>query len=520
MMLARLLRQFFLPRAPKAEAAVPALEKFGFAQRVSGFAAAAAPRTGVPDDIPRDVAENPEALESLGLMYARERRLDLARTCFERVLAQEPGRLAARNALGNVSRLQQRWAEARQHYASALELQPDSASALSNLGLCLKNEGHAAEGLVYLERSLALQPADPAILMNYAAGLLDAGRREEGEARLRDALAVDPDLAEAHVALAGLLLGRGEFGAGWKEYEWRSLTEIREEQHACSAPLWNGESLAGKTILVRAEQGLGDQIMFASCLAELAARAGTCLIECDRRLKPMFIRSFPGSRVYVQHRLYETGWTAEGITPDFQVPLGSLPYRLERDRPSFPAHSGYLLPEPARVRHWSERLAERGPGLKVGISWRGGTPQTRQAARSIALSLWLPLLRIPGASFVSLQYGDCEEEVNRVTAEGAVKVQRYPEALDDYDETAALVGALDLVISVQTTLVHLAGAVGKPAWVLAPAVAEWRYGNTGETMPWYPGVRVIRQCVADEWATVIDRVAAELSALASSGKQT
>jgi Tfp pilus assembly protein PilF len=470
----------------------------------------------MPEDIPLDVAENPEALESLGLMYARERRFDLARTCFERVLAQEPGRLAARIGLGNVSRLQQRWAEARRHYERALELQPDSASALSNLGVCLKNEGHAAQGLAHLERSFALQPADPTILMNYAAGLLDVGRREEGEARLREALALDPAVAEAHLALGLLLLGRGAFAEGWQEYEWRSRTESREEQNACSAPPWNGESLAGKTILVRAEQGLGDQIMFASCLSELAARAGTCLIECDRRLKPMFMRSFPASRVYVQHRLYEAGWTADGLTPDFQVPLGSLPFRLGRDRASFPVQGGYLLPNPARVQHWRERLAQLGPGLKVGISWRGGTPQTRQAARSIDLSQWLPVLRLPGASFVSLQYGDHDEEMNRVSAESAVRLQRYPEALDDYEETAALVSALDLVVSVQTTVLHLAGALGKPAWVLAPAVAEWRYGNTGETMPWYPGVRVFRQRAADEWAAVIDRAAAEVSALASS----
>jgi Tfp pilus assembly protein PilF len=470
----------------------------------------------MPDGIPQDVAENPEALESLGLMYARDGRLDLARTCFERVLAQEPGRVQAHIALGNVSRLQQRWAEARQHYASALERQPDSVPALSNLGLCLKNEGHAAEGLVYLQRSFALQPADPAILMNYAAGLLDAGRREEGEARLRAALALDPGLAEAHLSLALLLLGRGAYADGWQEYEWRSRPESHEAQTACTAPVWNGESLAGKSILVRAEQGLGDQIMFAACVPELAARAGACLIECDRRLKPMFMRSFPASRVYVQHRLHEAGWIADGITPDFQVPLGSLPYRLGRDRLSFPAHSGYLLPEPARMLYWRERLAELGPGLKVGISWRGGTPLTRQAARSIALSQWGPLLRVPGVRFVSLQYGDCEEEINRVTAEGAVQLQRYPAALDDYDETAALAGALDLVISVQTTVIHLAGALGKPAWVLAPAVAEWRYGNTGETMPWYPAVRVFRQSLADEWAAVIDRAAAELAALASS----
>jgi len=451
--------------------------------------------------------DNATALYCLGAVLCQQREYSRAAACFEQALSEIPHYTAAINALGNVCRLQQRWQDARQCYERALQIDPDHPAALSNLGLCLKNEGRAQEAITYLERASGLVPDDAVMLLNHAAGLLDLGRYAEGEQILGRALELQPELAEARIARALLLLGQARFDEAWPEYEWRMRCDDWEKQTGCAAPVWTGGPLVGRTLLVRGEQGLGDQLMFASCLPELVTQAGLCLVECDPRLKPLLARTFPAARVYVQRR---GGWKADGVVPDLQVQLGSLPWRLHRSGSSFPNCKGYLVADRARVQYWRGRLDALGPGLKVGISWRGGTAHTRQTARSIPLTQWLPVLDCAGAHFVSLQYGEVGPELRGLEPYCAKPVTHWPEAIADYDETAALVVALDLVITVQTAIVHLAGALGVQTWVLVPHVAEWRYQRAGTTMPWYASVRLFRQEPPQSWQPVVQAVAGEL----------
>jgi hypothetical protein len=318
-------------------------------------------------------------------------------------------------------------------------------------------------------------------------------------------------MAEAHVELAQILLRRGDFAAGWSQYDWRLRMEKWEHLPKYSCPVWRGEDLKGKTLLVTAEQGLGDQIMFASCLPEVVQAAGQCIVESHARLAGLFQRSFP--RISVSPRRFKDSAAIDKgrLTPNFKIAIGGLPGLLRRHESDFPRHAGYLRADPARVEYWRECLRARGAGPHIGISWRGGTTRTRRTARSIDLVHWLPMLRQRSGQWVSLQYGDATgAELASFASEYAVHVDHWQEAIDDYDETAALVSALDLVISVQTAVVHLAGALGKPVWVMVPAVAEWRYLQSGVTMPWYPSVRLFRQSRADDWKPVIDSIATEL----------
>lgn len=454
---------------------------------------------------------NADALYSLGLVVAHKGEYAAARSYLEEVLRQRPDRVEALIALGNLTRSQDQWQQAVSYYRRALDADPVSAPALSNLGLCLKTEGRLEEGLEHLARAYRLQPEDAGIVLNYALGLRELGHDAECEVYLRRAIHLDPDLIEAHTTLATLLLKHGSFREGWLEYEWRMREQEWEPQLQVDCPAWDGSPLEAKVLLVRAEQGLGDQIMFASWLSKIVERPKLCMIEIDARLKQIFSRSFPRARIYAQRRKGVPGWAAEGIVPDRQVQIGSLPERLGRDFGNFPEHQGYLLPDAERVRAWQARLDGLGTEPKVGLSWRGGTPRTRQAMRSVPLDEWGALLA-ERVHWISLQYTDCQEEIGQVERDRGVHIHHWQDAIKDYDETAALVCALDLVISVQTAIVHLGGALGRtPVWVMVPALAEWRYLQSGERLPWYPTVRLFRQSSSGEWGPVMDRVASELN---------
>jgi hypothetical protein len=251
-------------------------------------------------------------------------------------------------------------------------------------------------------------------------------------------------------------------------------------------------------------------MMFASCLPELIAEAGQVTLACSAKMAGLFRLSFPQADIVVQ-QAGSLAWVQSVGKADVHISAGSIP-RYRRRRPAdFPSHDGYLRADAGRVSHWRERLAALPGALKVGISWRGGAATTRRNLRSIPLAAWAPVLGVPGASFVSLQYADCAAELAALRAESGFDVQHWPEAIDDYTETAALVSALDLVVSVQTAVVHLAGACGATAWALIPRAPEWRYMEQGERMPWYPSVTLFRQAAERDWEGPLRSVAQALA---------
>lgn len=442
---------------------------------------------------------------------ARAGDLHAALPILQRVVAAMPQRADALTALGNVMQLLGRHEEAEDSYRGATAVDPLADAAWANLGLCLRHAGKIPQAKDALERALTLAPAQHETRLTLALVQIDAGKLDEGELLLRQLLREAPDLAEAHTALSHVLLLRGAYEEGWREYEWRLRLPSSDARAPLPVPAWDGSAAHGKTVLVTSEQGLGDQVMLMSCMPDILSRAGQCWVECDPRLCGLVERSFPGVVAIPYEPREHLAWRRDA-RPDLQVAFGSLPAMFRRRSEEFPNHAGYLQADPVRVGAWRARLAALGTGPKVGISWRGGAPTTRGALRSLPLSAWQPLLDLP-AHFVSLQYGECTAEMKACSAHRGRRPLHFPEAIPDYDETAALVEALDLVISVQTSVAHLAGALGKETWVLVPLAPEWRYMAETARMPWYPSVRLFRQDRFGYWENVLARVSDELRSL-------
>lgn len=362
-------------------------------------------------------------------------------------------------------------------------------------------------------RALAINPNNAALQVTLGSALLQLGSIDEALAAHRRALKLRPGYAEAEYEIGLIQLLQGRYRQGWEGFEYRQQLE-RNKAMRQPQPAWRGTSLKGRKIHLLREQGLGDEIMFASCLAPVIETAAECHLECDPRLATLFARSFPRLRV---HAVDEGGEVQQRLMADDSFDqrsyIGSLPRYLRASVAQFPQHDGYLRADPERIAYWRERLAALGPGLRIGLSWRGGTAYTQQQRRSLELDDLLPLLSKAGVHWVNLQYGERRAALDELHRRHGIAVSDWPEAVDgDYDETAALVSSLDLVISVCTAVVHLSGALGRPAWVIAPQVPGWRYGLQGEAMPWYPSVRLFRQAQAGDWAPVVGAVGDALEA--------
>jgi Tfp pilus assembly protein PilF len=480
------------------------------------------------------------------LAHIKSGDYDVALSICRDVIGRHPDDADAVHLAGYLHQLKGEPEAALQHFTLAAELAPRNVEILNNRAGALKTLGRYEESERAYRQAIAADPQFAFAHHNFADLLLALERPAEATARCRAALELEPGLAQTYSTLALALERQGrydeaiaahresaarggdragaEFGEalvrlltgelqrGWEAYESRmQYAGVRTQYERVDYPRWRGASLAGRALFVGREQGLGDEIMFASCFPDVIALAGRCFISCDRRLQPLYERSFPqativsGTGAEVRERL-----AAEQI--DYQIPAGSLPLVFRTRLQDFPRHSGYLRADPERVAHWRERLAALGGGRWIGLSWRGGTEKTGARRRSIALTELRPLLEVPGTRFVSLQYGDVAGEVAGLERSHGIRVEHWPEVVESSDETAALMGALELTVSVCTSAAHLAGALGRPAWVLVPAVAEWRYGALGETMPWYPSLQLFRQPVPGDWRPVLERVRTRLAA--------
>ena len=432
---------------------------------------------------------------------------------YREFLLANPGHAGAAYALAA-------WHHARGEHEDALELlrplaerRPVQRDVCNLLGLILGREfGQFTEGERLLRLALEPDPAWPVALSNLGWILLEKGDYEQGLKLLDAALERDPDDHETRLVRSYMNLKHGNFEPGWRDFEARRHSRFAVNR-SYRFERWDGAPMHGKTLLICSEQGLGDQIMFASCFGEAIARAGHCIIECNPELVKLFRRSFPSASIYPAVAATETpAWDEQAQAVDRQILMGSLPGFFRNRWEDFPRHTGYLRAAPERVAYWRSRLDALGPGPKIGLSWRGGITTTRRHLRSLALGEFLPILQQP-AKFVSLQYGDCAGDLNTLSQEHGVTLSHWQDALDDYDETAALICALDLVISVCTAVIHLAGALGQPVWILVPSVAEWRYLDRGEALPWYPSARLFRQTEPGQWQHLIRQVAAQCDRL-------
>lgn len=360
------------------------------------------------------------------------------------------------------------------------------------------------------QKALIHDAGRPEVHVMLGSAFFALGRVADATAAYQRALAIDPGFADARFHIGLIQLMSGQYREGWQGFEQRFRRDKSKAMRPCR-PAWDGTALKGRTLLVMREQGLGDEIMFSSCYPQLISQAQRCFIECEPRLEKLFARSFPGAVFCPLEDVKTNAQTNPGAEIDVRIYAGSLPQHLRGTPEDFPAHDGYLKPDSLRTAYWRERLASLGADLKVGISWRGGTVFTHRERRTLSLPALQPLLSVPGVRWINLQYGKRAGELAELKAASGIDIVDWPEAIDgDYDETAALVSALDLVISVCTSVVHLTGALGRPAWVMTALVPEWRYGLHSSTMPWYPRVRLFRQATQGDWDSVISEIELEL----------
>ncbi len=458
----------------------------------------------------------PFGWNDLGILRQRGGQLAEAARCFRRAVALDPAFATAHANFGLALRELERSDEARAALERAVALRPGSADNNVNLGTVLQDLGDSAGAEQCYERARALDGRHPEALLGLGTTCQRRGELAVAESWFVRALAARPGFAAARTALGEIRLARGEFGSGWADYESR-LAAGAGHRLPIPLPDWTGEPMRAGTLLVYWEQGLGDIVLFASCVAEAAARVGRLVIEVPPALERLFARSFPEAVLSSRLRENPAAELERVGRVDAAVAVGSL-MRIFRSAPgSFPRHRGYLAADHGRVAVWRERLRTLAAARVIALSWRGGLARTGRAQRSLGLEALRPALSVPDIAWVSVQYGAPGAELAELQAATGIRVHHWDEVAGDLDEVAALMTAAGGVLTVCNTNAHLAGALGVPVGVLAPQGVSWRYQATGRTIPWYPSATVFRQTRSGDWQAPIADVERALRAGAFPG---
>jgi tetratricopeptide (TPR) repeat protein len=381
----------------------------------------------------------------------------------------------------------------------AIELKPELAEAHNVLGAIWKDRRRPSDALGSFARALQLKP-DYAEAINNMAGVIEqAGRIDEAGDMYQRAVTLTPQVPEFHENLGLNLLLRGQFARGWEETEWRRVNPANPASRMFPTPMWDGSPLIGRTILLHAEQGLGDTIQFVRYVKLVRERgAGRVVIECQPLLANL-IRTVKGVDEVIEQG---QPWPAF----ELHCPLMSLPVAFQTTAEKIPTSIPYITADPAKSESWKRKLVGAS-GKRIGLVWAGNPKHKNDRNRSIPPGKLASLADVAGVSFVSLQKGEAP------AAPEKLKLLDLTSELTDFTETAALISNLDLVITVDTAVAHLAGAMGKPVWILLPAVPDWRWMLKREDSPWYPTTRLFRQAAPGDWTGVVKRIVSELAHL-------
>jgi len=459
--------------------------------------------TLIQEALKRDLTRA-EGFASLGLVFHSLAQFERALVSFEEGLRLAPGDVELLNRRGVALLELRRPREALESFERVLAAAPNHLEGLGNCGNALLKLNRVAEALAAYERALQAAPDNVQLLTNRAVALRRLDRPQEALLSVARALAIKPDFAPARFVEAVARLTLGDFVAGWRAYEARwQVGWLAAQRRSFAGPLWLGApSLAGKTILLHAEQGLGDTIQFARYAPLLAARGAKVVLEVQAPLKRL-LADLPGVEAVVARK--------EALPPyDFHCPLLSLPLACATTLATVPAGGAYVAPAEADVASWRPRLPQSRP--RVGLVWSGERSHDNDLNRSIALATLQPLLDLATISFVSLQHEVREED--RPFLNGRPDVCQIGERFSDFADTAAAVALLDAVVAVDTAVAHLAGAMAKPLFLLLPFAADFRWLRERTDTPWYPSARLLRQPRFGDWESVVHALRPLLSQLA------
>jgi len=457
------------------------------------------------DHISAALKQNPNsaaALSNFGLVLAKLGRPADALASYDKALWLKPDYAEALNNRGNALRDLNRPAEALASYDKALALKPDYVDALCNRGNALRDLNRPADALASYDKALALKPDYVEALCNRGNALVDLKRPADALASYDKALALKPDYAEAYWNQSLCLLLMGHFEQGWRQYEWRWK---RGEWIARSypQPLWLGEEdIAGKRLFIHWEQGLGDTIQFCRYAKQMEARGSKVVMSVQQPLCGLL------KQISATIRIIDQNETPTGF--DYHCPLLSLPLALGTTLETILAEPQYLRTDEGLRTAWSTRLPPK-TKPRIGVVWSGTTVHKNDHNRSIELEQFLPILSTD-ADWICLQKDIREKDVAALRQDG--RIAFFGDDLRDFSDTAALLDLMDLVVTIDTSVAHLAGAMGKPVWILLPHNPDWRWLLDRHDSPWYPSARLFRQQQIGNWAQVIDQVKSELCSAA------
>jgi len=491
--------------------------------------------------------EHEHAWNSLGLLLLKRKQHHEAAACFRKALAKAADFPQAANNLGLVLIELGNFDGAIEAFEVALQKMPNSPDVLSNLAHAYLSLDRLEEAESACQAAIQAEPQHIAALSQYGQLRLRQGRPEDAKTALEmvarrspffadgynnlgaahyalnddwraisafhRALELNPQLVEAHYNRSLAFFRQGQFEQGWDDYAWRWRRKGARKL-ACDIPEWTGQPLGGKTLLIYGEQGIGDELMLATRYREVIHSAAHCVLACDPRLVPLFARSFPETTVIALPELRRaiSGYRTRGQI-DFVIPAGEFPrYAAQKLGEQLPPPP-YLRPSSESVQKWRDRYARFGQVFRIGISWRGGaTAQTRNQ-RSTVLAAWKPLFQLSQTMFVNLQYGDCHAELSQAQREMGVAIHDWADAdpLKDLEDFAAQIAALDLVITIDNSTAHMAGALGVPTWVALPESPDWRWKTVGSTSYWYQSLTLFRKERKRDWASLFAQMAENLT---------
>ena len=456
-----------------------------------------------PDDI--------RTYNNLSVVLQKQGKLAEAIDTYYRILEIDPTDVEVCRSLGMLLTERGKLEEAIDAYYKVLEVDSTDAGIYNNLGILLKEQRKFKEAIDAYCKALEIFPGYADAYNNLGNVLQLQGDFEDAVVVYKKALEINSQFSEAHKNLGMLLLLTGELERGWEKYEWRwKCHDFPSENRNFPQPPWDGTGLSNKSVLVWTEQGIGDEIMFANMLDTLSWMADKIITECEERLVPLFQRSFPKIQFVVREQKPNPMLLDRDI--DYQVPIGSLAQWLRRNESQFPKKESYLSASSEKA----SQLQDKYKGLTddrflVGISWKSINHGVEKE-KSTILENWTPILSQPDCFFVNLQYGDIEQEISEYYSSTGILIYTDQEInpLTNLDDFAAQISALDLVISISNTTVHMSGALGKKVWTLLPYVPDWRWMLKREDTPWYPTMKLFRQSQMNDWRDVFQRVSLAL----------
>lgn len=438
-----------------------------------------------------------DALHLLGVIAHQFGNHDSALTLISAALKLQPRNASFHYNLASVYQATRVFDAAIKHYKQSIKFQDKNADAWSNLAVLYLDTEQLQLARQANQQALKINRKHPAALQNMATLLYQLGHYDDAKSYLVKLLLDQPMLAEAQNKLSSIQLLQDEYQLGWQNYQWRNFSPeflVRNPVRIIPFPRWTGNTLSGSTLLINGDQGVGDVVMFASCLPDVLQLVDQVLLECDARLVSLFKRSFPQLDVTAKTPERDFYWQREHGPVSCRINMAELGVLLRGDEAAFPRQPAYLQVDADMAAQWQARLNSLGAGLKIGISWRGGADARAHLARSIPLMQWQALAALPNVHLINLQYGDHEQEINQFNASAAQPLHCFSELnpMTGLDDFAALVSALDLVISIDNTTVHIAGALNVPVWILLPHTPDWRWLLKRSDSPWYLSARLFR----------------------------